>query len=998
MQNQTRPGRGFWSLYSIEERGEVAAYLLIATLFVQLFFKHPDFQFHLEGSPDIFAFQLAFTVSRFTEILHSWQSIAIFKNSLRQVDFLFPPLYAGLLAFAYASIRGNRKPGRFDRFLFAAPFLAAALDFGENGLHLYLLRGIHQAEDLQRAMFSPALVFAASLFALLKWALVVLSLAAMAALVLYRLMRLFGPLFPLRRERPYLHLVGWFLLAAGARIGLNFFPVSDTPALRWIPGAALILIAGALLSILLKRIVEPLEAMVRQWLEWSRLRMPYLYLLRFPLLANGGMIALAFLSFFTGARSLLENLFDVRGWGIFWISMTAFLLAWTAMATRRLILLYGPRRFHVQKLPVPDTFGWKYFLPQGMPALPLILGAIIKSGGELRGNVAEGILFAALGLAATLGLLFAATFLQRLFSPMPIRRMENEPAAAGDSGLPIDLLFPSGGASPSETQQFRQQHPPLLGIRTLLQKQFQKLGPGFVDPRGSILSGHLMASNLLGASLLIYAAIGILQFPDWLTVAPIPALTYLLWLLILGCWGLTALSFIFDRFRLPVLVPIGLLLILSAQTPVSDHYYQIIDPQQSGAAPSDSREQPLSSANLTGMEQAPERMIVVAASGGGIQAAAWTAQVLTGLNEASNQEFGRKLHLISAVSGGSVGTMYFVNAYDSQGRLHHEKVLAQSQQSSIDAIGWGLVYPDFLRTLCPYCIDASFIDRGAALEMAWLGAVEKNGGEEARNRLRHASLSQWRADGIAGRKPFIIFNTTIADSGERLLLDTLPLRDRSNSGNHDDFAAARPRGSHRFSEIYTGKDLAVVTAARLSATFPFVTPAARANLPGAQYHIVDGGYYDNYGVSSIAEWLNESARSGKQKRRILIVQIRAFPIEDTARKPNQSALRGWFYQAFAPISTLLNVRTAGQYAHKDVEMKLLNEVLENRGIDVEFADFEFQSPTMEPAGGESSMGVAPPLSWHLTRRQMEEIRLEWKRPRYDGMREKVTNFLFPPAT
>jgi hypothetical protein len=59
---------------------------------------------------------------------------------------------------------------------------------------------------------------------------------------------------------------------------------------------------------------------------------------------------------------------------------------------------------------------------------------------------------------------------------------------------------------------------------------------------------------------------------------------------------------------------------------------------------------------------------VVAVNGGGIQAAAWAAQVLAGLEEACREEgcgreFDEEVRLISSVSGGSVGTMYFVNEY-----------------------------------------------------------------------------------------------------------------------------------------------------------------------------------------------------------------------------------------------------------------------------------------------------------------------------------------------
>jgi len=51
----------------------------------------------------------------------------------------------------------------------------------------------------------------------------------------------------------------------------------------------------------------------------------------------------------------------------------------------------------------------------------------------------------------------------------------------------------------------------------------------------------------------------------------------------------------------------------------------------------------------------------------------------------------------------------------------------------------------------------------------------------------------------------------------------------------------------------TAYDVTVATAARLSATFPYVTPASCSDQPGPQPHIVDSGYYDNYGMATLVE-------------------------------------------------------------------------------------------------------------------------------------------------
>ena len=907
MQNEAQPKsiHWVWRIYATQERGWLALCFLVLFIFVQAFFSHPDFAYREAGAPDVVCLQLAFAVGKFKSILLSWRSIALFKRSVREIDFIFPLAYAGLLAFAYAWSRRNIRPGKLDRFFFLAPVVAAIFDYVENSLHLYLLRGVDTPAQAEVSNFPAAMVLAASTFALLK----IVLLASVAGVILF-----------------------WLLPVAVRR-------------------------------------------------NWSRLveLLPYVYLLRFPALTALGLVSLAYLSFFTVARSLLENLFDLRTWGIYWVALTAFLIAWTIMVTLRLLLLYGPKRFGVapysegESYGVPSKIGWGYILRHGLLALPVTLGAVLKSGAQAWGWYFGATLMAALGLATSLATLWVAILLQRYFT-LPHRGDAHDAEKKF-----IDLLLPSPRLGqglldaaykadhfPSLSKKFREKGKTIFAI----------LGPGYID-NGRMLEGHLLAAFLLITSLLIYAGVGIAKYA-WLgDDSAIPALSYALWLLLLFGALFSALSFFFDLHRLPVLIPLIILLGLTSQSSRSDYYYKLLPPKE---APAQNSVEPKADDQ--------DSLIVVAASGGGIQAAAWTAQTLTGLERDNPGKFGRRLRLISSVSGGSVGAMYFTNAYRNDGSLDDTEmssVVEQAMRSSIDAVAWGLVYPDLLRAFCPYCLGS--IDRGQALEEAWLQAERR-----AKASLGHATLTQWREDALQQRRPAVIFNTTIADTGERLLLATTAPENNSRVG-----AGWKAQGSRSFFDLYPQYDLKIVTAARLSATFPYVSPAARADLAAPSFHIVDGGYYDNYGISSLAQWLDNKLRSGSTIKRLLILQIRAFPIEDEDRGPQKqtASRRGWFYQAFAPVSTLLHVRSAGQFAHNQVELNLLRETLESRGIAVETADFEFRGANDPLSCKSSENNYSPPLSWHLTKKQKDEIRDEWNRINDCADRQKVKSFLNP---
>lgn len=941
------PVKGFQRLYAIPGRGWWVLGFLIFYLFIQALFSYPAFVYRDTGQDrgllncrgialaeyptlantkdnpvcTILDLQLAFSPSRFKAILLRWDDIAVFKKSVRQIDFIFPLAYAGLLALLYAWSRGNKTPRWWDRLLFALPVFAAACDYLENLLHLRLLRGVETLAQMEAADFDLMGVYAASGFALLKilTGFVIMPLAILAAWMV-RIYRFIHPWAQLKTR----------LLEALGRV----FTI-----------------------------------------------LPYVYLLRFPALTAIGLIGLAYLSFFTGARSLLENLFDLRAVGIFWVSLVAFLIAWAVMASSRLILLYGSPRFKVAPLGVKQTFDRWYLARHGFLALPVVTGAVLFARQNVRGGLPMAALMALLGLLASLGAVWVSTWLQRRLTP---------PESALSQ---VDLLVPST-VSAQETLQSAS-HTPMPRwadwIARKLQKPFKLLGAGYVDRRsGEILTGHVMAMSLFAITVLVYGLVGGTKAFLLGASFNIPALAYVLWLFLLFCWGMSALSFFLDRYRLPVLIPIFVWLVLTAQFPQADHLYELQPlPAQATSSQAVAPVEVLQARLQSASPEPKNAIIVVAASGGGIQAAGWTAQVLSGLEQDRPGKFGRLIRLISSVSGGSVGAMYFANAYQN-GALDQrglENAINQSMHSSLDEIAWGLVYPDFLRTLCPFCFGS--MDRGQALELALTRADQTTA-----TTLDRATLARWRDDVERGQRPAVIFNTTITDTGERLLLATsVPGKSSPQDGPND------VRGSRSFSDIYRDQDLKIVTAARLSAAFPYASPAARANLSGPQYHVVDGGYYDNYGISSLAQWLDEALYDGCGINQVLVVQIRAFPVGDDERQPRKqpATQRGWFYQAFAPVSTLLNVRTAGQFAHNQVEFDLLKEVLKSRKIDLINAEFEFQSKPPENNPPASCEGVrqryTPPLSWHLTGQQKDAVRQEWARFVRCGKLDPVRKFL-----
>jgi len=101
--------------------------------------------------------QNAASAEAFIGALRRWsasnpQAVGILKrDNLIRLDSSFPVVYGFFLALGYAWASGQRPPTRATLVRFGAPLLAAAFDYGENALHLFLLRGVETLDDVNRA-------------------------------------------------------------------------------------------------------------------------------------------------------------------------------------------------------------------------------------------------------------------------------------------------------------------------------------------------------------------------------------------------------------------------------------------------------------------------------------------------------------------------------------------------------------------------------------------------------------------------------------------------------------------------------------------------------------------------------------------------------------------------------------------------------------------------------------------------------------------------------
>ena len=358
----------------------------------------------------------------------------------------------------------------------------------------------------------------------------------------------------------------------------------------------------------------------------------------------------------------------------------------------------------------------------------------------------------------------------------------------------------------------------------------------------------------------------------------------------------------------------------------------------------------------------PYPVYLVAAAGGGIRAAYWTAGLLA-FRQDSDPGFAHHAFALSGVSGGSLGSVVFAGLLHEQQQAAAKEAkfagcdgtfIDQKLTSCATAILAGdflaptlgaLLYPDLVQRFLPVALPG--MDRAQALERAW---------ESRWTRVMHdtwlgSSYESVTHPDPASDMPLLFLNTTSVEDGKRALVSPLPVAPLEFPDTID-VRSIVPRPM-RFS-----------TATHLSARFTYVSPAATVRVASGNVwgHLVDGGYFENSGAATlldVATALEKAAReldlAGRIVPVVLLIANDPFgtkPSEDptsTVRNPMSFAV-----EMRAPPVALLQTREGrGTQAQA-----VLKRSIEWRGVDVPPGRFEFYQP--------KDTGVPLPLGWMLS--------------------------------
>jgi hypothetical protein len=410
-------------------------------------------------------------------------------------------------------------------------------------------------------------------------------------------------------------------------------------------------------------------------------------------------------------------------------------------------------------------------------------------------------------------------------------------------------------------------------------------------------------------------------------------------------------------------------------------------------------------------------LLFVAAAGGGIRAAYWTATVLTCVLEGSgkskacsegspraNERGTSSLFAASGISGGSLGLAAYVAHLEADKGVYWPKRRLAGDYTA-PVIAWGL----FADLPSAVVRRSGGRDRVAILEQAfersWLEKPSDRtvrgvlwGGMPSTDAtpLAEGLVDSWALQSKANPIPVLMLNGTKVQEGCRLNVSVLeasvdspsetPIEDclslrlfeaKTTPEDVEQDIATREKWTLASSDdlsryLCAGEDVRLSTAVMLSARFPFVVPSGR--LPGCREmgtnedvepaNVVDGGYFDTSGASPLVELWGNLAHDIDVKnaeRRCIapfFLQIDtgyADPVKTGDRSPQE---------ILVPPTAVRRARDAREHNARQAAALLFNGALE-LGPEIRNR-YAHIYPRAHP-------GVRAPLGWTLSDAAQDEL-------------------------
>jgi hypothetical protein len=366
------------------------------------------------------------------------------------------------------------------------------------------------------------------------------------------------------------------------------------------------------------------------------------------------------------------------------------------------------------------------------------------------------------------------------------------------------------------------------------------------------------------------------------------------------------------------------------------------------------------------------KMVFLCASGGGKRAALWTFTALQTADSMMNGALFNHSILITGASGGLIGASFYrelklresigekVNPYSIKHRLG-------ISTDNLNPMIFSLLANDLFVGFTKFQYSGQLYSKDRAYTF-----------EEQLNQitggLMDKPISAYDSFERKAVIPMMILTPTIVNDGRKLYIGSRPVAFMNYEvTNFPGYQSQKYSGIdfQRLFENQRGKDLRFLSALRMCATFPYITP--NTTLPtDPPIHIMDAGISDNFGLNDAArflyaykEWIAENT-SG-----VVFISIRDSPkLGMIVKKEGQTIIDA----VTQPISSVYNNFEHFQDITSDMLIGYSKSWFKNEiyRVDLEY-EAEDYVPILQKMDSIRKHNARASLSWRLTTREKQSI-------------------------
>lgn len=363
------------------------------------------------------------------------------------------------------------------------------------------------------------------------------------------------------------------------------------------------------------------------------------------------------------------------------------------------------------------------------------------------------------------------------------------------------------------------------------------------------------------------------------------------------------------------------------------------------------------------------RPIFICVSGGGQRAALWTVNGLLKSDSVLKGRLMNKSVMITGASGGMIGAAYFRELYKLGLKKDPKRILSNISKDNLNSIIFGLLANDAFFRIRRFEYEGMTYkkDRGYTFE----NNLNKN-----LEFVFSTKVSDYRDSELKADIPLLLMSPVIANDGRTLYVSSTPMSYMNIGGYQSNVQESKIKGiglSQLLSE-HGADDLSFLTALRMSASFPYITPTI--SLPTEpKIEVMDAGIADNYGISDAVrfimhfrEWFEQNTTG------ITLLIIRDSRKNAPIDAPSSPSLTD---RLTNPISNVYNNLGNIQDINNDDQIQALKLLFDNPidliSLEYNTDSYIDQSYLIAAKALERKRMERASLSWHLTTREKKNI-------------------------